>query len=77
MGNGMTWNECRRLVEERKDPVELLLVRVLDGWMDDYVHDEEWWIGLDERNSMSSDIVHYRRQFVMLMESDRRSDGRG
>ena len=73
----MTWNECKRIVEERKDPVELLLVRVLDGWMDDYVRDEDWWIGIDERNNMSSDIVHYRRQLMMLMENERSDDGRG
>lgn len=68
----MTWNKCRELVRKSSDPVELLLVRVLDGWVD-YVRearDGERYIELDVMDDMAHDIAVYRRELMKMMEGE-------
>ena len=63
---GWSWNAIKEKVRQGGDPSQLLAVEILDGWMDDYVRDEDWLMGPDERSNMSADIRTYRQQLGQI-----------
>ena len=65
----MTANELRDIVNSSDDQCAKLLMRALDCWMDDYIRDEDWLIGIDERDNMAHDVNVFKSELARIFES--------
>lgn len=60
-----SWQETRDKVWQVGDPAQLLVLKVLDEWME-YAEDEGRFIELDVREDMKSDINVFRKQLSQI-----------
>lgn len=65
-----SWNDLKRRVADNGGDAEKLAVEILDCWMDDYLHDGDWWFGPDERESMTADVMRFRKMLGTMVDPD-------
>ena len=57
-----SWNDVR---QKEKSPEGKLAVEILDCWIE-YLRDEDWWFGPDERHNMTDDIMWFRHRLTEI-----------